>query len=478
MAMLIPVILAGGLGKRLWPLSREVYPKQLMRLTGEGSLLQQSVRRAMLTAPAGNLVTVTTESQFFPIYDQLSEIDEALARHVLIEPSGRNTAAAIAMAALYGAELDAEAVLFVAPADHLIRDEHKVAAAVGIAAAVAQTGRLVTFGIEPTRAETGFGYIRAGAPITGYDGAFEVASFIEKPDQKSAEALIADVNVFWNSGMFVFRARDLLDELETHAPEIRSAAGQAFDQRRDGNGAIRFAVEAYERIPAAPIDKAVMERSGRVAAVPIDPGWSDVGSWLKLWEVSEQDEDHNATAGDVLIEDSRNCLVRAESRLVACVGLDDVVVTETADAVLVSAMEDDGGIRRIVDRLGAANREEAVRHLAENRPWGSFQVLLEGTGFKIKELVVKPGAILSLQSHEYRSEHWVVVAGTARTTCDEKVETLQANQSTYIPIGARHRLENPGGDLLRIIEVQCGSYVGEDDIQRYEDKYGREPAAN
>lgn len=473
MAVIVPVLLAGGLGTRLWPLSREVYPKQLMNLTGRGSLLQQAARRAMLAAPAGNLIAVTTETHYFPVRDQLTEIDQAMAGHILLEPAGRNTAAAVAIAAHHALGMDPEAILFVSPADHVILNERKIAAAVGLAAGAADQGRLVTFGIQPTRPETGYGYIMLGDQTDADRDIFPVSKFVEKPDSHTAAQLIAGGNVLWNSGMFVFRADKLLGELETHAPDIATQVAAAHATAKAESGAVRFEADMYGAIPALPIDKAVMERSSEVAVIPTDPGWSDVGSWQKLWDVSERDENDNAVTGDVVTAETRNCMIRGESRLVACAGLENMVITETADAILVAAMGADEAIKSIVDTLRAAKRQEAVRHTAENRPWGSFQTLLEGPGFKIKEIIVKPSGILSLQKHHYRSEHWVVVEGTAKATCDTHVVTLKPNESTFIPVGSKHRLENPGTAPLRIIEVQCGSYVGEDDIVRFEDSYGR-----
>ena len=471
MTEIVAALLAGGLGTRLWPLSREIYPKQLMALAGEESLLQQAARRALGVAPANRVLTVTTEAHFLPVRDQLVDVDGDLAAGIVLEPSGRNTAAAVAIAALQACEIATDPVLFVAPADHAVRAPEVIADAVRLAARAGD--RLVTFGIAPDRPETGYGYIERGAALDSPAGVFAASRFIEKPDAKRAAALIAGGNVLWNSGMFVFRARLLLDELAAHAPDIHAAATAAFAARHESLGALRFPAEAYEAIPAAPIDKAVMERSAKVAVIPLDPGWSDVGSWRKLWQASERDGDDNALSGDVIASASRGCLLRSESRLLACAGLADMVVCETTDAVLVARLDDDDAIRVLVERLRADGRQEAVRHLAEQRPWGSFRVLLDGAGFKIKEITVKPGARLSLQSHRRRSEHWVVLEGTAKVTCDERVLTVEHNHSTFIPVGARHRLENPGETVLRIVEVQCGDYLGEDDIIRYEDAYGR-----
>ncbi len=471
MTTIVSALLAGGLGTRLWPLSREIYPKQLMALVGEESLLQEAARRALLVSTPEHVLTVTTESHFLPVRDQLGDVDPALAKNLLLEPTGRNTAAAVAVAALRAIEIAEDATLFVAPADHAVRDPQAVAQAVRLAAQA--TDQLITFGISPDAPETGYGYIERGAAMTAPEGVYAAKRFIEKPDEETAKALIADGNVDWNSGMFVFRARLLLDEVAAHAPDIHDAAVAAYRERDSELGAIRFPGEAYDAIPAAPIDKAVMERSDKVAVIPLDPGWSDVGSWRKLWQANERDGDGNAVQGDVVSADSRNNLLRSDSRLLACAGLENMVVCETTDAVLVANLAADGAIRTIVERLRADGRQEAQRHLAERRPWGSFRVLLDGVGFKIKEIEVSPGAQLSLQAHARRSEHWVVLEGTARITCEGEVRTVEHNESAYIPIGARHRLENPAEVPLRIVEVQCGDYLGEDDIVRFDDAYGR-----
>ncbi len=471
MVNIVPVLLAGGLGTRLWPLSREVYPKQLMSLAGEGSLLQQAARRALACAPASAVITVTTETHYLPVRDQLAELDEGLCDNILLEPMGRNTAAAIAIASKHAASLADDPTLFVAPADHVVRDGDAIADAVRLAAEA--RGHITTFGITPDRPETGYGYIEVGAPLADTDGLFAAARFIEKPDAERAAALLSGGGVLWNSGMFVFTASLLGHELAAHAPEIASATEAAYEARRDSAGAVRFAKATYASIPAAPFDVAVMERSDKVAVIPIDPGWSDVGSWHKLWEVSDQDGDGNASTGDVRLAATRNCMVHASSRLVTTAGIENLAVIETADAVLVSTLDNDGALKSLVEGLRADGREEAVRHLAENRPWGSFRVLLAGDRFKIKEIIVNPGARLSLQSHKHRSEHWVVLEGVAEVTSDTWTGEVLPNQSAYIAVGARHRLANPGTTPVRIVEVQVGDYVGEDDITRYDDEYGR-----
>lgn len=473
MAQFIPVILAGGVGSRLWPTSREFYPKQLLNLTGDDSLLQQAARRALVMESPEQVVTVTTESHYFSVLDQLDEVAPGLGQHVIAEPVDRNTAAAVALAALYAAERFDDPVLWIAPADHVISKPDRLTAPMDRARRAAEAGKLVTFGIEPSEPDTGFGYIRRGPACNGDSGTFQADSFIEKPELEKAERLIAEGDCYWNSGMFVLSATAFLRELEKTAPEILSAVRAAVTEADGGASPFRVPAKSYALVPALPVGKAVMERSGEVVVKPVDIGWSDVGSWDRLWQVCDKDADGNVTQGDVLLADSRESLVRADRRLVACAGVSGLVIVETADAVLVADRQDSDGVRKLVDVLKARQRIEASNHLTERRPWGSFSVLLEGSRFKIKEIVVKPGASLSLQMHHHRSEHWVVTEGTARVTRGEEVVLLSENESTYIPIGTKHRLENPGVLPLKIVEVQCGSYVGEDDIVRFEDVYGR-----
>ena len=473
MTTLVPVLLAGGVGSRLWPTSREIYPKQLLDLTGEGSLLELAAHRALAVAPAGQVVTVTTEAQYFPVLDQLGDIDAGLANHVIAEPGGRNTAAAVALAALYTQARFDDPVLWVAPADHAIRHPERLSEAVATARIAAERDMLATFGIKPTGPDSGLGYVRAGEALDGVDGAYHVASFIEKPPAAEAARLIDAGDCYWNSGMFVFKASAILDELARAAPEVLDAVRAAMAGADIAAAPYRVPAETYRKVPSVPIDTAVMERSDALAVIPVDIGWSDVGSWHRLWEISDKDADGNAVRGDVLLENARGSVVRADGRLVACAGVEDLVVIETADAVLVADRNDTDGIKAIVERLKAAGRNEATAHLTERRPWGAFAVLLAGPRFKIKELTVNPGARLSLQMHHHRSEHWVVIEGTARITCDHDERLLSENESTYIPIGARHRLENPGKVPLKIVEVQCGGYLGEDYITRFDDAYGR-----
>ena len=475
MTTLVSVLLAGGVGTRLWPTSREVYPKQLLNLAGEETLLQQAARRALTASAPWHVMTVTTETHYFAVHDQLGDIAADLGRHIIAEPAGRNTAGAVALAALYAQANFSDPVLWVAAADHVIQGVEALTAAVHDAAAAAADGKLVTFGIRPTDPDTGLGYIQRGGLLDNHERVYTVERFVEKPDLEEATRLIAGGDCYWNSGMFVFSAAALLEEFERTSPEVLDAVRAAMDEANNPPEAspFRLPAAAYGRVPAMPFDKAVMEKSDRVAMVPLDVGWSDVGSWQRLWEVSEKDENGNVAHGDALFEDCRNSLVRADRRLVACAGIEDIVVVETADAVLVADRFDSTGVKALVERLKAAGRPEATAHLDERRPWGSFSVLLEAPRFKIKELIVKPQGKLSLQMHHHRSEHWVVVEGTARITVGDEERLLSENESTYIPVGVTHRLENPGAIALRIIEVQLGSYLGEDDIVRFEDSYDR-----
>jgi mannose-1-phosphate guanylyltransferase/mannose-6-phosphate isomerase len=472
---LVPVILVGGAGTRLWPVSRATLPKPLAPLIGGESLLQQTARRVSECAPPEHVITVGARAHDFLVRRQLAEVAPELGAHRLLEPCGRNTAAAIALAALYAGDRFApDAVLWVCPSDHLVADSAALRRAVEQAAPVAEAGELVTFGITPTRPETGYGYIRAGAPLPAAAAIRRAARFIEKPELKVAERLLAEGDWYWNSGIFLFRADRILAELGAHASPILQAVEQAYAALSEApGGAFEVLQASYESVPAAPIDKAVMERAERIAVLPCDPGWSDLGSWQALWEQLPQDAAGNAVRGQAFLDASADCLVHAESRLVACVGVRDLAVVETPDAVLVSDRRDTDAGRRLVALLQRAGRAEASAHAEEQRPWGSFRVLHEGPGFKVKEIVVAPGGRLSLQSHEHRAEHWVVVAGTARVTVGDEVMTLQPNQSVHVPLGARHRMENPGAVPMRLIEVQCGDYLGEDDIIRYEDVYGR-----
>ena len=469
--MLTPVILSGGAGTRLWPLSRELYPKQLLALTGERTLIQQTALRLEgLSAVAP--VIVCNEAHRFLVAEQLREIGIKPAALVL-EPLGRNTAPAIALAAhaALKAAQGVDPLLLVLPADHVIRDVPAFQKAVHAALAAAGEGKLVTFGIVPVSPETGYGYIQRGAD---QGAAFAIRRFVEKPDVERARQFLAAGEYYWNSGMFLFSARRYLEELGRFAPEMARVCAEAFAAARSDLDFTRIERQRFEACPADSIDYAVMEKTRDAVVVPLAAGWSDVGSWAALHEACEADAHGNVARGDVICEDSEGCYLYAESRLVSAVGLKDHVVVETKDAVLVAPKDRVQDVKKLVHRLKEAGRYEHSLHREVFRPWGSYDSIEAGPRFQVKRLKVKPGAVLSLQLHHHRAEHWVVVSGTARITRGEEVFFLEENQSTYIPIGVRHRIENPGKIPLHIIEIQSGSYLGEDDIVRLEDQYGRE----
>ncbi|MFT3807395.1 mannose-1-phosphate guanylyltransferase/mannose-6-phosphate isomerase [Arenimonas sp.] len=470
MTTLVPVLLSGGSGTRLWPLSREAYPKQFIPLIGEYSLLQQTALRLRGLPGADTPLVVANEEHRFVVAEQLRQVGANPAA-ILLEPMGRNTAPAIAVAALQAMAAGEDPVLLVLPSDHVIRDEAGFRAAVLAALPAAGQGALITFGIVPTAPETGYGYIKA-APAAGQD-VRAVERFVEKPDLATAEAYLASGEYFWNSGMFAFRASRYLEELGKTHPAMVERAREALARGKRDSDFLRLDRESFAACPSDSIDYAVMEKTQAARVLPIDVGWNDVGSWSALWEVAEQDGDGNAHRGDVLAQDCRNTLALGDKRLVALLGLEDVVVVDTDDAVLVAHKDRVQQVKDIVSRLKQAERTQATWHRKVYRPWGSYDSVDNGTRFQVKRIVVKPGAALSLQMHHHRAEHWIVVSGTARVTCDDKVFTLSENQSTYIPLGSRHRLENPGKMPLELIEVQSGSYLGEDDIVRFEDQYGR-----
>jgi mannose-1-phosphate guanylyltransferase / mannose-6-phosphate isomerase len=472
--MLTPVILSGGAGTRLWPLSRELYPKQLLPLTGARTMLQQTLARLEGLA-AGAPVIVCNEAHRFLVSEQLRQMRLA-ARATILEPFGRNTAPAIALAAhaaLKGLGADANAVepvLLVLPADHVIRDVPAFHRAVRLGLAAAEADKLATFGVVAATPETGYGYIQRGAACAG---AFSIARFVEKPSAEVAEGFVSSGDYYWNSGMFMFRARRYLQELERFAPEMARICESAFRTARTDLDFTRIDAASFEGCPADSIDYAVMEKTADAVVVPLDAGWSDVGSWSSLHEASDADAHGNVAHGDVMTEDTEGSYLHSESRLVAAVGLKDHVVVETKDAVLVAPKARVQDVKKLVLQLKVRGRYEHSLHREVFRPWGSYDSIENGSRFQVKRLKVKPGAALSLQMHHHRAEHWVVVAGTARITRGEEVFLLEENQSTYIPIGVKHRIENPGMIPLEIIEVQSGSYLGEDDIVRFEDVYGR-----
>lgn len=466
---LVPVVLCGGTGTRLWPLSRETLPKQFLRLQGKHSLLQQTLQRcAMVTSSAPLLLAA--EATRFIAAAQLDDIDIQHAT-LLLEPVQRGTAPAIASAARHLLRTHDDALMLVLPSDHLLRDNAAFAGAVHAAAASAQSGLLMTFGIAPTAPETGYGYLQAGDELPG--GARRVAAFIEKPDADHAERLISSHHCLWNSGMFLFSCRYLLQELAEHAPQVHAAATHAEQQAVRTEGLVRLDADAYAESPDISIDHALMERTANAALVSLDAGWSDIGSWSSVWESAQHDADGNAILGDVLLEDCRDCHVHAESRLVSACGLNGMVIVDTADALLVLPKAEAQRTRELVQRLRQCGRTECHSHAAVLRPWGSFHAIARGERFQVKRITVRPGASLSLQMHHHRSEHWVVVSGTARVTEGDKTYLLSENQSTYIGVGVVHALANPGKLPLELIEVQSGGYLGEDDIVRLSDPYGR-----
>ncbi|ALT79870.1 mannose-1-phosphate guanyltransferase [Paucibacter sp. KCTC 42545] len=469
--------MAGGSGTRLWPLSRAAYPKQFLILSGNSSLFQQAARRLAALA-ADDLVLsgpdiVGNEEHRFLILDQLREtgLDPS---NVLLEPLGRNTAPALTLAALSALQDGADPVLVVTPADQTVTDAQAFTQTLQDAIRRAADGSIVILGITPDRAETGFGYIRGDA-----DGlAFRVAEFVEKPDAATAERYVAAGNYFWNSGMFVLRASAWIKALERFRPDILAATRLAWEQRQVDAKFVRPGKAEFAAIPAESIDYAVMERcpgsSIAMQMLALNAGWSDLGAWEAVWQVADKDAQGNASQGDAIISDSRNTLVHATSRLVSVVGLSDVVVVETADAVLVSGRAHSQDVKKIVARLDAEKRAEHTLHRKVHRPWGWYDSIDSGDRFQVKRIMVKPGATLSLQMHHHRAEHWIVVSGTAEVTNGDKVMLLGENQSTYIPLGQTHRLANPGKVPLMIIEVQSGAYLGEDDIVRFDDSYGRQ----
>lgn len=466
---ILPVVLAGGYGTRLWPLSRQLLPKQFLPLVSEKSMLQEAVLRARQVKGAHPALVICNEEHRFLAAEQLRAMGAQGAR-VLLEPEGRGTAPAAALAALAALEEDARAVLAVYPADHRIADLAGFARSMADAIELAAQGELVAFGIEPTGPATGYGYMVRGE-ATG--PGFRVRRFVEKPDAARAAQLLAAGNAYWNSGMFVFGAAAYVEELTRHRPDIDAAARQAWAARTSDRDFVRPGREAFLACPSDSIDYAVMERTARAALVPAKFDWSDLGSWDTLWEVGAKDARGNVAAGDVQLLDAENCYVRAESRMVAALGLSDAVVIETSDAVLVASKEHAQHVKQVVARLAEARRTEHLSHDRVYRPWGYYESVDAGPGYQVKRIAVNPGHALSLQLHRRRAEHWVVVSGIARVTRDKEVLMLSENQSTFIPVNTKHRLENPGTAPLQIIEVQSGDYVGEDDIVRFEDRYDR-----
>lgn len=479
---IVPVVLSGGSGSRLWPVSRKLRPKQFLPLVETNTTLFQSTVERLGGIPGKQpLVVVCNENHRFMVAEQLHEIDHP-HQGILLEPVGRNTAPAVAVAALhlldkseqYGSGGDP--VMLVLPADHVIPGQDAFLKAVTQGHALAEAGYLVTFGITPDRPETGYGYIEQGELIAGFTAARRVVAFAEKPDAPTAQQYLDDGRHLWNSGIFMFKASVFLRELETYKPAILDASRKTLQLAQRDLDFVRLDASAFAACPSDSIDYAVMEHTHHAATLPLDAGWNDVGAWSAIWEISERDSANNVLRGNVMTHEAHNNLVFAEERLVSVLGVDDLIVVETRDAMLVTHRDRAQDVKHIVSTLEKEGREEAIVHCLVNRPWGCYDSLDLGDRFQVKRITVNPGAKLSLQKHHHRAEHWIVVKGTAEVTCDDKTFLLTENQSTYIPLGSVHRLANPGKVPLELIEVQSGRYLGEDDIVRFMDQYGRNEA--
>ncbi len=472
---IFPVILSGGSGTRLWPLSRGALPKQLLPLHGDRTMIQETVARVRLPGAAAPILICNDDHRFL-VAEQMQEIGLAPSA-IVLEPVGRNTAPAAAVAALVAGENDPKAIIALFPSDHVVSDEPAFQAALAIAVKAAEAGNIVTFGLKPTAPETGYGYIERGDALAEADGAFKVRAFREKPDAATAAGYLADGNYFWNGGMFVFRADVLLEELEKYAPGILPPVREAVAKAVRDLDFIRLDADRFAEAPNISIDYAVMEKTARAAVVPCNIGWNDVGSWSSLWEIRQQDADGNVLQGDVVVHDTKSSFVHSERMLTALVGVENLVVIATKDAVLVADKAHAQDVKAIVDKLKAAGRAEPMEHTVAFRPWGSYEVVDRGDNFLVTHIMIKPGERIGLHMHHHRAEHWIVVQGTARVTSGDKVAILHENQSTFIALGEKHRLENPGKVPLRLIEVQSGPYLGADDIARFENFYGLEHKA-
>ena len=498
--MIIPVILAGGVGSRLWPVSRQLYPKQFISFaqdqnTGEGpnsddssnsakgsnsaegsnSLFQNTLARLKNYQDIQSPIVVCNEEHRFLVAEQLRQLDIVDAP-ILLEPMGRNTAPAVALAAYEALQRQEDALLLVLPADHVIKDVDAFHRAIAQAQGQAKEDKLVTYGIVPSHAETGYGYILRGQSVSAQgtgNEVYQVQNFVEKPDLNTAQKYLHSGDYYWNSGMFMFNAKCYLRELEKYSSDILEVCLQAFENTKNDMDFKRIPKTIFEKCRSDSIDYAVMEKTQSAVVIPLDVQWNDLGAWSALWEVGEQDEQNNVVSGDVLLQSVENSYIRAESRLVAAVGISDAVIVETTDAILVASKDKVQDVKEIVKQLQQLERPETNSHRIVYRPWGSYESIVSAGRFQVKRIIVNPGAALSLQMHHHRAEHWVVVRGTARVTCDDKVFMVSEDQSTYIPVGSKHRLENPGVIPIELIEVQTGSYLGEDDIVRFEDIYGR-----
>ncbi|MBA4242956.1 mannose-1-phosphate guanylyltransferase/mannose-6-phosphate isomerase [Ectopseudomonas hydrolytica] len=469
-----PIILSGGSGSRLWPLSRKLYPKQFLALTGERTLFQQTLQRLSIEGMQPPVLVANQEHRFI-VLEQLEQIGQQ-SQMLLLEPFGRNTAPAVAMAALQLVAEGRDELMLVLPADHVLDDQQAFRQALALATVAAEKGEMVLFGVPADRPETGYGYIRGQADGTLPDGVSRVANFVEKPDAQRATEYVASGDYYWNSGMFLFRASRFLEELKHHDVDIYDTCLLALERSKRDGTQIAIDPATFACCPDNSIDYAVMEKTTRACVVPLAAGWNDVGSWSSIWEVHDKDAAGNVTKGDVVVEDSRNCLIHGNGKLVSVLGLDDIVVVETKDAMMVAHKDRVQDVKKLVSRLDEQGRCETQNHCEVYRPWGSYDSVDMGGRFQVKHITVKPGAQLSLQMHHHRAEHWIVVSGTAKVTCDDREFLLTENQSTYIPMTSVHRLSNPGKIPLEIIEVQSGTYLGEDDIERLEDVYGRSDA--
>ncbi|MFK3796543.1 mannose-1-phosphate guanylyltransferase/mannose-6-phosphate isomerase [Pseudomonas sp. NPDC088444] len=468
---MIPVILSGGSGSRLWPLSRKQFPKQFLALTGEHTLFQQTLERLQFEGMQHPIVVCNKEHRFI-VGEQLDGLGLD-TQAIIMEPFGRNTAPAVAITAMMLANEGRDELMLVLPADHVIDDQKALQRALALATVAAERGEMVLFGVPATRPETGYGYIRSTADALLPEGVNRVAQFVEKPDEKRAQEFVEAGGYYWNSGMFLFRASRYLEELKKHDPDIYDNCLLTLERSKHDGDNIELDQASFACCPDNSIDYSVMEKTQRACVVPLEAGWNDVGCWASLWEVHDKDDQGNVTKGDVVIQDSRNCMIQGNGKLVTVIGLDNIVVVETKDAMMIAHKDKVQGVKQLVNTLNERGRTETQNHLEVYRPWGSYDSVDMGGRFQVKRISVKPGASLSLQMHHHRAEHWIVVSGTAQVTCDENVFLLTENQSTYIPIASVHRLRNPGKIPLEIIEVQSGSYLGEDDIERFEDVYGR-----
>ncbi|NWL76441.1 mannose-1-phosphate guanylyltransferase/mannose-6-phosphate isomerase [Pseudomonas taiwanensis] len=469
---MIPIVLSGGSGSRLWPLSRRQFPKQFLALTGEHTLFQQTLQRLTFDGMQAPILVCNKDHRFI-VQEQLDEI--AITPHaVVLEPFGRNTAPAVAMAAMQLISEGRDDLLLVLPSDHVLEDLEAFREALELATSAAEQGELVLFGVPATRPETGYGYIRSEQDPALPEGICRVAQFVEKPNAERAREFVESGDYFWNSGMFLFRASRYLEELKRHESDIHDTCRLALERSKCHEDHIDIDEATFACCPDNSIDYAVMEKTARACVVPLDAGWSDVGCWASIWDVHDKDADGNVIKGDVVVQDSHNCLVHGNGKLVSIIGMEDVVVVETKDAIMVANKNHVQKVKQLVEKLKAEGRSEVENHCQVYRPWGYYDSVDTGGRFQVKHITVKPGGRLSLQMHHHRAEHWIVVSGTAEVTCDDKVFLLTENQSTDIPITSVHRLSNPGKIPLVLIEVQTGSYLGEDDITRLDDVYGRE----